>query len=118
MKSIAAGAFYYCELRSTLTIPKGVKTISADAFSCSSLKGIVIPDSVTRIEGGAFRFYNLRKIVIPDSVTKIGEGAFYCCYRLRSVKKIDSWMFDDCSRRLVIHGKKGSYAETFYGICN
>lgn len=73
-------SFYY-------TIPDGVTSIEADAFSgCSSLTSVSIPDTVTNIGNYAFSgCSSLRNVNIPNSVTFIGWRVFYGCNVLTSV---------------------------------
>jgi len=59
-----------------VTIPNGVTTIGAGAFSARQLTSVAIPDSVTTIESVAFKGNQFTAIIIPDSVTTIGDRAF------------------------------------------
>ncbi len=53
-RAIAGGAFKYCDL-TAVTIPEGVVSIGASAFSfCQRLASVTIPSSVTNIGGYAF----------------------------------------------------------------
>ena len=76
---IAGGAFRGDGLTS-VTIPDGVITIGAWAFSCcADLTNVTIPDSVTSIGDYAFEeCISLTSLTIPSSVTSIGECAFHC----------------------------------------
>jgi len=62
----------------TVTIPYGVKVISANAFAYNkTVKEIILPDTVEKIGDNAFvHCINLEKIVIPSTVSSIGAGAF------------------------------------------
>ena len=75
------------------SIPTGVKTIGAYAFSgCTGLTGIGIPNSVTTI--GMYAFGGCRAltgILIPNSVESIGEGAFMYCDSLTSIMQTDRY---------------------------
>ena len=70
-----------------ITIPDGVTSINAAAFSgCSSLTSVTIGDSVTSIGEYAFSYCSsLGSLTIPDGMTSIGEYAFYNCDSLTSV---------------------------------
>ena len=61
-----------------IEIPDGTKTIAAGAFYyCESLTDVTVPASVTRIGGNAFDgCTSLTSVTIPTSVTEIGEYAF------------------------------------------
>ena len=69
------------------TIPKGVTSIGANAFSyCRNLIDVTIPENVTSIGGGAFNgCSNLVSVTIPKSVTSIGSIAFENCSSLTNV---------------------------------
>ena len=87
-------------------IPDSVISIGWSAFSeCRGLKSITIPNSVTSISDCAFEDCSeLTSITIPSNVTNMGEFTFGETI---------------CSKDLVIHVEKGSYAEKWakeYGI--
>jgi hypothetical protein len=71
----------------SVTIPNGVTTILAQAFStCSQLTNVTIPSSVKSIAVGAFEnCQRLANITIPASVTEIKMYAFSYCRGLTSV---------------------------------
>ncbi|MCL2294950.1 MAG: leucine-rich repeat domain-containing protein [Spirochaetes bacterium] len=71
----------------SFTIPDGVTSIAANAFSGSAgLTSVTIPNSITSIGMGAFsRCTSLTSIFIPDSVTEIGWGAFSGSTSLTSI---------------------------------
>ena len=66
----------YIGASSTVTIPSGVTSIGANAFSNLGLTLVTIPSSVTSIEGTAFSNSGLQSITVPSSVTSIGWWAF------------------------------------------
>ena len=84
---IAASAFSYCHILTSITIPEGVTSIGAWAFNnCSSLTSITIPNSVTSIGEEAFdNCSSLTSVTIGNSVTSIGDGAFDGCSALREI---------------------------------
>ena len=106
----------------TVTIPNGVKTVGAYAFSETLAEKIILPDSVTKVEECAFyKCSNLIDVTLPNTLTelsrflfadtkiskftigsnvkKIGEYAFGYCYDLKTivipknVKDIDNEAF-------------------------
>ena len=103
--NILRGAFGYCSMLTSVTIPDDVTSIGDSAFyGCSGLTSITISDSVTSIGDSAFRdCTGLTSVTIPDGVTSIGDYAFYCCYGLTSVTipdrvtSIDDYAFYGCS---------------------
>ncbi len=78
-KTIAGGAFHYCNELTSVAIPDSVTSIGDEAFcNCTSLTSVTIPASVTSIGNSAFYYCtSLTTIVIPDSVASIGNSAFY-----------------------------------------
>lgn len=110
-KSIADGAFQYCERLFGITIPNSVNTIGTWAFQnclnlgswdidiseclmtigfqaffyCRNLTLFEIPSSVININNGAFSFSGLRYIEIPETVTNLGTDIFDSCEYLEEV---------------------------------
>jgi hypothetical protein len=84
--SIGYAAFGDCYGLTSVTIPKGVTTINADAFyECKSLASVAIPGTVTNIGYAAFESCtNLASVTIPKGVTTISADAFYDCESLTS----------------------------------
>lgn len=139
---IAGGAFMNSKI-TELTLPRSVTEIGEDAFkSMTNLQKITIPDGlITKIPTYAFSYTSLESITIPDGIAVIGDNAFNSCSALTTVTIPDSvtaidrqafmdceqlhdvyipdsvnfigdFAFDNCSQ-LTIHGKAGSYAETY-----
>lgn len=71
-----------------VTIPKGVRRISSDAFKFNrNITAITIPNTVTAIGEGAFISCTyLTQIEIPNSVKHMGMNIFERCTRLKKVK--------------------------------
>ena len=74
-----------------VTIPDGVTSIGAGAFSsCSRLMSVTIPNSVTSIGGLAFDGCSgLTSVTIGNGVTSIGSCAFQLCSGLVAVNITD-----------------------------
>jgi hypothetical protein len=71
----------YNKTGSSYTIPEGVTSISAYAFSYSrNITTAYFPSSLITIENDAFMNSSARDITIPANVTVIGEYAFYNLY--------------------------------------
>ena len=62
----------------TITVPDGVKSIAASAFSYNTtVKKIVLPTGLEKIGDNAFvHCYSLSDVDIPSTVSHIGAGAF------------------------------------------
>ncbi|GJQ05912.1 hypothetical protein CAPN010_00700 [Capnocytophaga cynodegmi] len=106
--SIGARAFLGSKFTS-ITLPKGLKTIKERAFENSPLTSLVIPEGVTTIEGSAFYSCKaLETITLPQTLTEIGESAFKSCHKLNNVvipnevKRLESDVFSDCRELTTI----------------
>ncbi len=118
---IGNSAFFGCQALKSITIPDSVTKIGLATFEeCTSLESITIPSSVTEVRPSAFSdCTSLKSITIPSSVTEIGIYAFNNCTALESitipgsVTKIGNTAFWNCYNNVTIHGKAGSYAETY-----
>lgn len=77
---ISAGAFFYCESLTDITLPNTVTNIDNNAFfGCVSLTNITIPDSVKTI--GAYTFFGCENLTtvnfgINSVLEEIYENAF------------------------------------------
>ena len=85
--SIGQGAFAWCSILTSVTIPNSITAIGGCAFQyCSGLTSVTIPNSITSIGGSAFQGCSgLTSVTIPNSVTAIGVNAFQGCSGLTSV---------------------------------
>ena len=85
--SIGANAFSYCRNLIDVTIPETVTSIGGDVFNgCSNLVSVTIPKSVTSIGSSAFEnCSSLTNVTIPENVTSIEWGTFYGCKSLTGV---------------------------------
>lgn len=109
-------------MKGALSVPKGVTSISHDAFANSSLSYISLPEGVTSIRTS--HFYNctkLKQINLPASITSITDS--YYGNNLVSLEKInvsklnekyrsiDGAVFSADSKSLIFFpsGKKGTF---------
>lgn len=78
LESIGANAFIGCTAMEEIVIPEGVTFIGTRAFAyCESLKSVTLPDGLLTIDSYAFANCNsLTEIYVPDSVTRVGVFAF------------------------------------------
>ncbi len=76
-----------CKKDSIVNVPKGVKTISSEAFyGNKNIQSMIFPEALREI--GERTFYNcinLRKVNWPKKLKRIGPSAFQQCTRLESV---------------------------------
>ena len=120
VKSIGAWAFYNCGSVASVTIPNRVASIGEYAFLwCGNLTSVVIGNGVKSIGERAFeKCANLTSVILGSGVESIGDLAFVMCGNLTSitipdcVTSISRNAFTACEN-LTIHGKAGSYAETY-----
>lgn len=113
--SIGKYAFYKTNLES-ISIPKGVKSISEGTFSgCTKLTKVTIPSSITNIGRNAFYNCAFSSIKLPSLLESIGSYAFSNT-KLKSVtipnkvKTIPEYCFWNCSKLTNI--KIGSGVKT------
>ncbi len=120
LELIGWGAFYGNGLE-TLTIPEGVTYIGNYAFANNpSLTELTLPDSVTGLGYDCFSgCTGLTDAVLSKGLTEIPDSAFYGCSALTDVTipadvtSIADRAFASCASLTTIHGKAGSYAETY-----
>ncbi len=86
--SIGACAFSDCDNLTSVYMPDSVLTIGAEAFSnCDNLTSVHLSNNITSISDSLFRHCNkLESISLHDKITSIGEYAFYDCQSLTSIK--------------------------------
>lgn len=102
--SIGENAFSGKTAITSVTIPEGVRQMSAFAFSgCTSLTSVSLPSSLRTIAAACFSGCNsLKSIDIPDGVTNMGQNVFDNCASLQSVslpsglKTLPASMFRNC----------------------
>lgn len=78
-------AFFGHEALKNVSLPAGLTSIGACAFSSTSIQSIVFPETITGIGNEAFAGTFIEEIIIPNGVTAISTGAFFACDKLTSV---------------------------------
>ncbi len=68
--------FLYQEKLTSLSLPDGIVSIGADAFSCCKVSSLTLPSSLQKIGVRAFSFNSITTLTLPKNVTTIGFGAF------------------------------------------
>ena len=88
---IGSNAFSRCNAIESITIPAGVKEISADCFrDCTNLKQINLSDGLEGIGSGAFSGCKaIESITIPAGVKEISDGCFRDCTNLKQINLSD-----------------------------
>ena len=80
---VANSALYNCSGMTSVTIPEGVTSIGANAFTYAALQSVDIPESVTTIGGNAFsQCRGLQSVKLPEGLTTLGNGVFSDCVSL------------------------------------
>ncbi len=105
LQKINSSVFYNCISLTTFKIPKGVSSISGNAFKGTTGMETVEfeePSILTSIGNGAFADSGIRHIRLPESVTLIDQLAFDHCTNLtkitipKNVKEIKAGAFNFC----------------------
>lgn len=68
-----------------VTIPEGVTSIGANAFSYAEVQYVYLPSTCMSIEDSAFEHSEVVEIVLPDGLENIGSCAFAYCKKLRKI---------------------------------
>ena len=125
---IGLSAFAECGLLNDIALSNNLTMITDFMFnSCTSLKSIELSDGIQYIGHAAFAATGLESIVIPSTVVEIGQQAFAGTPMTEitipySVQDIGfsafGWKLNDANElymdeKFVIHGAKGSAAETY-----
>lgn len=96
VESLGTFAFYGCERLSSISVGTGITVIPKSAFENTAVSEIVFPWQVTSIGDKAFsNCVNLMNVTMGCRVSSVAEGAF------------------SYKNKLTIHGKAGTYAETY-----
>lgn len=119
IEAIPEYAFYNCRQLTSVMLPDSITSIGQYAFSSSSssypmgLRSIVIPDSVVTIDRYAFSYCKtLTDLEISENskLETIGNSAFQysaitTVYLPKSLTKIDSSAFYDCTKLLEVRNQ-------------
>ena len=77
LTAIPNAMFFNCYKLEELTIPAGIESIGAQAFSGTRIPEFVIPDGCKTVGATAFaNNTNLNQVILPDSITSIPSTAF------------------------------------------
>ena len=122
-------AFYQSGL-TTVTVPKGVQSITDRCFADNpDLKTVNLPVGLEQIGDHVFmNCTSLEEITLPDGLTRLGGGAFSGCTSLKTVvipasvtdfQESEPFNFEDCNlTQLTIKGEAGSEAESYANAHN
>ena len=106
----------YREKINKIDFKKSITSIGGWAFkNCKNLTSVTLPGSLTSIGAGAFSNSGLTSLVIPDSVKSIDYYAFDDCSKLKTVvlsgnvEVLKSYTFTDCialEKVTILYGVK------------
>ncbi|MDR1410296.1 MAG: leucine-rich repeat protein [Oscillospiraceae bacterium] len=86
VKSISANAFDTCTSLSAVTLPSTLTSIGTYAFCwCVSLGAITLPAKLKTLGASAFAGSGLTKITLPSGLTSIPASCFESCDSLKNV---------------------------------
>lgn len=77
--------YFASAIKGSFTVPEGITTIGACAFTSSCLDSIILPDSVTQLSVYVFIRSTVNSITMPDTVNNIGEASFMYTSKLKSI---------------------------------
>lgn len=121
LQTIGAWAFSQTKL-TAMTIPNTVKTIGSYAFcNATALEQIQLPNSLQELQSAAFWGCTaLQEITLPNMLSEIPIYAFYGCTGLQkltipsSVQTIANEAFQGTSQKITIACYQDSYAESHF----
>jgi len=121
LQTIGAWAFSQTKLTS-ITIPNTVTTIGSYAFcNAASLKQVQLPNSLQELQAAAFwGCSSLEQVTLPNTLQEIPIYAFYGCTGLQkltvpsSVQTIASEAFQGMFQKITVACYQNSYAETYF----
>lgn len=73
---IGEGAFRNNDIKGTVAIPKGIKSISASCFAGNQITGVNLSNELKTIGEEAFSYNEIKSVSFPASVKTIDCGAF------------------------------------------
>ncbi|MCR5138514.1 MAG: leucine-rich repeat protein [Oscillospiraceae bacterium] len=83
---IGGYAFSYLPNLTEVSLPEGLVSIHADAFTdCVSLRGIDLPSTLTELRRYVFYGSGLESMVLPEGLAALPEGGFMGCTGLAEV---------------------------------
>ena len=120
VKTIGAEAFSENISLSSISFPSGLETIENGAFSgCTQLRRLVIPEGCTTIENGAFADCDkLEYISIPASLSELGTSVFAGCDRLKSIDLAAGNPNFICDDGVLYNNKKSIIYQVLSGRTN